>query len=153
MTCRSCSRRYLSASWSESDLSQTRSSLKSDWKFLKWKSCKFFLDKIKQEVAECCPLNYFISRNSQTSSTEKCSKLVILFVVPMGILMSFRRYLTYPAIWTMLDLASTLSEDFNVGNWSKRSDSAWLRRTHTRSIGDCLDCMNQPAHCSNLFEV
>ena len=119
MTCRSCSRRYLPASWSGSDLSQTRSSLKSDWKFLKWKSCKFFLDKIKQEVAECCPLNYFISRNSQTSSTVKCSKLVILFVVPMGILLSFWRYLMYPAIWAMLDWASTLSEDFNVGNWSK----------------------------------
>ena len=119
MTRRSCSRRYLPAFWSESDLSQTRRSLKSDWKFLKGNPENFFLDKVKQEVAEWCPLYYFFSRNNQTSTTEYYSKLVILFVVPMGILFSFWRYLTYPAIWTMLDWASTLSEDSNDGNWSK----------------------------------
>ena len=37
----------------------------------------------------------------------------------MGILLSFWRYLTYPAIWAMLDWASTLSEDSNDGYWSK----------------------------------
>ena len=79
----------------------------------------FFLDKVKQEVAEGCPLYYFFSRNNQTSTTEYCSKLVILFVVPMGILLSFWRYLTHPAIWAMLDWASTLSEDSNDGNLSK----------------------------------
>ena len=78
----------------------------------------FFIDKVKQEVAEWCPLYYFFSRNNQTSTTEYCSKLVILFVVPMGILLSFWRNWTYPAVWTMLDWASTLSEDSNDGNWS-----------------------------------
>ena len=62
---------------------------------------------------------FFFSRNTQTSTTEYCTKLVILFVVQMGILLSFWRYSTYPAIWTMLDWASTLSEDSNDGNWSK----------------------------------
>ena len=79
----------------------------------------FFLDKVKQEAAEWCPLYYFFSRNHQTSTNEYCSKLVILFEVPMGILLSFWRYLTYTAIWTMLVWASTLSEDSNNGNWSK----------------------------------
>ena len=84
----------------------------------------FFLDQVKQEVAEWCPLYYFFSRNNQTSCyihDWELQETGHTFRITDGypLLLSFWRYLTYPAIWTSLEWASTLSEDSNDGSWSK----------------------------------